>query len=105
MDDEIKPFEKWDDSKPTQSLKWYHNYNAVKHDRENEFSKATLLSVIEALAGLAILLKAQYGENLPFWKELVGGFFVFNTTPNWEIEDQYIPPFLNEEWEQIKIEL
>ncbi len=99
LEDKLEPFKSWDGSKPTKSIEWYDNYNAVKHDREDEFPRATLWSTIQAIAGLAILIKAQYGENLPYWKEQIGGFFVFETTPNWEITDKYLPPFLDEEWE------
>lgn len=100
LDNDIEPFKNWDASMPTKSISWYDNYNAVKHDRENQFSKATLWSVIEAIAGLAILLIAQYGENLPYWKEQIGGFFTFNTTPNWEFTDKYLPPFSGEDWKK-----
>jgi hypothetical protein len=39
----ISPFAGWGSSdKPTQALAWYDAYNAVKHNREAEFERATL---------------------------------------------------------------
>ena len=39
----ISPFAGWGSSdKPTQDLAWYDAYNAVKHNREAEFERATL---------------------------------------------------------------
>lgn len=42
-------------------LTWYQAYNAVKHDRENEFKNAELGNVFNAVAACAILLVAQFG--------------------------------------------
>src|SRR3984957_18024538 len=39
----VRPFAGWGSSgKPTQDLAWYDAYNAVKHNRESEFARATL---------------------------------------------------------------
>jgi hypothetical protein len=54
-----KPFQCWDASAPTQSLPWYDAYNAVKHDREREFHRATTESAIDAVTACAIMLAAE----------------------------------------------
>jgi hypothetical protein len=57
------PYHKWSVSKP--SLKWYANYNIVKHNRESKFSLASLSTLIEAESGLfALIAKASNFE----WK-------------------------------------
>lgn len=59
-----RPFSNWHKDKPTKTLEWYDAYNSVKHDRETMFPKATLLSVINALAGIHVLLEAQWGPDI-----------------------------------------
>ena len=98
---EINPvnlFKDWDSASPTQSLFWYNNYNAVKHNNENEFHKATLNCIINAVSGICVLLIAQYGANMPYWGELVGGFFEIVESPTWAFDDCYLPPFKNNSW-------
>lgn len=60
----LSPFKEWDISKPTQSLSWYNSYNAVKHNREAEFSKATLKNLLDAMAALHIMQAAQWGLEI-----------------------------------------
>jgi len=52
---EIKPFENWNESQPSQSLNWWQAYNDIKHGRVDNFSKATLENVIYALSALYTL--------------------------------------------------
>jgi hypothetical protein len=57
----VRPFEGWGASgKPTQELGWYAAYNAVKHNREHEFSRATLRNVFEAVSACVIMMVAQF---------------------------------------------
>lgn len=42
------------------SLAWYGAYNATKHDRHNEFQKATFEQMIDALCGLLAILSSQF---------------------------------------------
>lgn len=58
------PFNGWDNSKPTQSLSWYNSYNSIKHNREAEFSKATLKNLLDAMAALHIMQVAQWGLEI-----------------------------------------
>jgi hypothetical protein len=67
-------------------LPWYDAYNAVKHNREVDFSCATLGNAIDAICGLVALAYAQYGPriidlHLPAIYEV--------TAPAWEPEHWY----------------
>jgi len=94
----VNPFKDWESASPTQSLFWYDNYNAVKHNNENEFHKATLISTINAVSAISVLLVSQYGANMPYWTDLVGGFFDIVESPTWTFDDCYLPPFKNNPW-------
>lgn len=62
----IRPFEPWHAfrGKATPgkgiSLPWYQAYNASKHSRQKAFKQANLWNLIEAVAGLLILITAQF---------------------------------------------
>lgn len=96
--DELKPFSMWNAEKPTESLSWYFNYNATKHDRESKMNCGSIVNVINAVAAVAILIRAQYGEQDLYWKEHIRGFFRFTEIPSWTIEQKYIPPIKGEDW-------
>ncbi len=51
----VRPLEAWASASP---IKWYQNYNTVKHHRAGEFSHASLENVLHALAGLFVILLA-----------------------------------------------
>jgi hypothetical protein len=51
------PFANWKDGK---SPEWYQAYNKVKHDRNNNFEEASFKNLIDAFAGLFILLSSQF---------------------------------------------
>lgn len=95
--DNIAPFAHWNAREPTKSLSWYEAYNAVKHDREGEFSRATLDSLFNAIGAVAILLVAQYGPSVPQWRELISGFLSIKE-PFWLYEERYLPPFEGNDW-------
>jgi len=61
----VRPFAKWSDGKPTESLGWYHNYNATKHDREKNLDRATLEAAIAATAAVFLMAVVQFGDS-PF---------------------------------------
>ncbi|PZQ98337.1 MAG: hypothetical protein DI539_29490 [Flavobacterium psychrophilum] len=61
---EWSPFRDWDVIKPTVSLVWYDAYNAVKHNRGVNRHKASLKTVIDAVAAIHVLLEAQYGREI-----------------------------------------
>jgi hypothetical protein len=84
----LSPFHKWNANQPTQSLTWYDAYNATKHDREKNFSQATMSNVINAIAACAILLIAQFGKRNS-WKSELGEFFRITKVPVWKQEEMY----------------
>lgn len=45
------------------SLAWYQVYNTTKHDRHSEFEKANFEHLIDACAGLIVLLSSQFETN------------------------------------------
>ena len=53
----LAPFKSW---RSNGKLGWYEDYNEVKHDRGTGFAKASFGSLVEAYAGLAVLLSAQF---------------------------------------------
>lgn len=89
----VAPFLHW---KPTaigeqQILPWYDAYNAVKHNREDEFSKGTLEHTISALAGCFVMLCAQYGQQFARKSDDAGdAFFLLLDVPTWEPNELYL---------------
>lgn len=95
------PFQRWSEDK---SLPWYSAYNASKHDRQDKFKKANLENLLEAVAGLLILLSSQFRRNdfsptLPRllispgdpngFNEAIGQFFEIKFPDNWKDEEKY----------------
>lgn len=100
--DAIAPFKGWDSNAPTASLKWYDAYNAVKHNRENEFQRATLRHVFEAVTACFILMTAQFGIHLTGRRQMEWqSFFHTLQLPRWELSDVYIFPYDSGEWSPI----
>jgi hypothetical protein len=100
---EIWPFRGWTPSTgvagvgPTTSLPWYNAYNATKHDRELNFELATLEHALSAVAGLHVLLIAQYG--LTTQRQLTrDSFFVLGQCPTWDHKDRTYPPIPGTPW-------
>jgi hypothetical protein len=98
--DPIAPFESWEPSAPTQSLAWYDAYSATKHDREVNFSAATLRHCLSAMAGIVALLIAQFGGRaLGYGAEAFGQeremSFRIAAWPSWEPGEVYttVPAF------------
>jgi hypothetical protein len=90
----IAPFATWNDASPTQSLPWYDAYNAVKHDREDNFQRATLEHVISAMSAAYVLVVAQFGLFQSPFATLGHAFEV--RQPIWNSGEFYAPPWLEE---------
>jgi hypothetical protein len=45
------------------SLPWYQAYNVSKHDRHDEFKKATFEHLVMAVAGLLVLISSQFHDQ------------------------------------------
>jgi hypothetical protein len=88
----IRPFLGWQQSLPTQSLRWYDAYNAVKHDRETSFERGTLLDALQAVCGVAVLLFAQFGKREFHNEREINSFFQLTETPQWDGSEVYPVP-------------
>lgn len=94
----IRPFGEWDAAKPTSSLSWYDAYNAVKHNREGEFERATLRHVFEAIAACAVMMISQFSFTLNGWRTSESNrFFNFDSVAAWDPSEIYIFPY-DEYW-------
>lgn len=82
----IRPFSTWRTLQPTQSLRWYNAYNAVKHDRETSFERGTLLNALEAVCAIAVLLYAQFGATGLYGMD---AFFELSEAPCWDGSEVY----------------
>lgn len=56
----ITPFAEW---KKGHSLKWYQDYNSVKHNRDTKFHFATLENTLKSVAAVLAILYAQFDFN------------------------------------------
>ena len=86
------PFANWDSRRPTTSLPWYDAYNAIKHDREAEMSRATLRHAIDALAALHVMIATQFGIAHLRGATLGADQFRITSVPEWPLEDYYTRP-------------
>jgi len=57
---ELTPFEGWASN---HELTWYQDYNLVKHDRFNNFQKASMINVLNATASVLSILYAQFRDH------------------------------------------
>jgi len=64
---------------PTQTIPWYDAYNKTKHDGKDQFSAATVLSCIQAIAANIVMFSVRFG---PFRLYQGGGMLsaIFNPT-------------------------
>lgn len=89
----IFPYANWQ-----KSLVWYENYNAVKHNRVKDFNKGTLYDAITAVSAVALLLNAQYGDEVLKRHSTIFNYFEITQKPIWKIPDYYIPPLKDKNW-------
>lgn len=94
----FRPFSAWASdnlAKPQgerDKLEWFDNYNAVKHDREQEIARGNLKSVIEAVCATWVMMISQFGfagmrENSDLHR-----FFHFYEGPSWQLSEAYFAP-------------
>lgn len=58
----VSPFEAW--KTLNDPLPWYKAYNKVKHERSNNFERANLENLSNAICGLLCILYAQFGKEI-----------------------------------------
>ena len=58
-----QPFTNWATGA---SLPWHKAYNDVKHNRCQNFSKASLKNLLDAISGLLCIIHAQIGEGVQY---------------------------------------
>jgi hypothetical protein len=93
----IRPFERWHSSTtvPTKDIQWYNAYNAVKHNRDENFQQASLFHAFQALVALFIMLCAQYGWDFALTGEAATrSFFCLKEGPRWRYSEYYVPPYV-----------
>jgi hypothetical protein len=101
----IRPFAGWGSmGSPTRELEWYDAYNAVKHNREEEFERATLGHAFAAVTACTILMVAQFGipAGLGQRSELQA-FFHFPAVPAWPLSEVYMYPYGEEPGDWVPI--
>jgi hypothetical protein len=91
----IKPFADWGSTgRPTQELTWYDAYNAVKHNRETEFERATLGHAFAAVTACVIMMAAQFGLSVGLGQQSeLQAFFRLAAAPTWPLSEVYIYPY------------
>ena len=57
------PFADWATDDPEAKLEWYDIYNSCKHNKYQYMERATLGTMLNAFAGLFVLLTAQFGSE------------------------------------------
>lgn len=83
------PFVGWNKQEATKSLLWYSSYNDLKHDREKNFTLATLLTAIDAVSALLVVNLAQFGIDFLRDSRSAREMFVVSQYPGWAIGDTY----------------
>lgn len=105
---ELSPFDGWNSSHPTKSLPWYDAYNAVKHDREENFARATLEQLIASMGALHILISAQWGpEVFEHWHDGYRSPFQLVRIPDCGMNRYFLPPVncddsVPSEWKSVR---
>jgi hypothetical protein len=96
---ERTPFAEWNESP---SLTWYQAYNKSKHDRHNNFNQATFDNLLNAVAGLVVILSSQfYNEDFsPNEKGLsIGQSYSYNGDDGFETGiGEYFRVYFPNDW-------
>lgn len=97
----FEPFAKWVTST---ELPWYQAYNNSKHDRKIAFKEANFSNLLNAIAGLLVLLSSQFrtqdfapgssalvseGNGYYSHEVALGGFFLIDFPNDWIEEEKY----------------
>lgn len=96
----FKPLEEWSSG---HKLTWYQNYNAIKHNRSENFANASIENAIKAVGSVFCILFAQFnilsfdpnhpiemfsiGEGDNFWSH--DACFLAVEPPKWHFDEKY----------------
>ena len=95
---DLHPFKDWHASHPSRTLPWFNAYNALKHDRQNNRSLASLENSLNATAAHYVMTFAVFGGQM-FPGYLSDQFFFhFRGRPTWTEDDWYAPPPPGAQW-------
>ena len=69
----VTPFADW--AHPNNALRWYQDYNKVKHNREAEFPRGSFENLVLSLSGLFLCVHARFGRSFfnPYRPGVVSG--------------------------------
>ncbi len=95
-----RPFEEWANGGSPQ---WFRDYHGGKHNRHQEFPKANLGNVIDAMSGVVALLAAQYftfdyrpqgigtsiGQPSDGFEQAIGDYFEVKFPTDWSTAERY----------------
>lgn len=91
------PFHNW--NQENGSIEWFQIYNRAKHDRVNAFQDANFSTLMDAFAGLTILLSSQFRTEdfqpgpallaLESSNVGIGGYLTVNFPTTWTEDEQY----------------
>jgi hypothetical protein len=105
---ELQPFADWTAALPPS---WWSAHNAVKHNREQELSKATFKNVLDALAAVYVVVAAQFGVGALHFRGGVPLDMTFvppdDGFPRWRLSELYVPPTLpggHDDWSPIRMQ-
>lgn len=104
----FQPFKEWQSGN---SLSWYKDYNACKHNRANEMHKANLENLLKSFSALFVLLSSQFyteafspGDiflaltSVGYYKGDFGiGGYLMIEFPTWPEDEKY-----NFNWKELK---
>lgn len=106
----LEPFLCWSNC---DTLNWYKEYNAVKHNRSSEFHRANLKNTVDAVAALFIILFAQFNiltfsahelvawhNNWDGWLAHQNSIFWVKVPTNWSEDECYSSTSTNETFNQ-----
>lgn len=96
------PFKQWGS---VNHLDWYQAYNKSKHDRQNAFQYASFINMLNAVAGLLVLLSSQFRtesftpgvttslqvstDSYYSTEPALGGFFHIEFPNDWADSEKY----------------
>jgi hypothetical protein len=117
----VTPFKDWANVSPKNwtALTWYTAYNKSKHNRHLHFEKASFRNLLDAVAGLLVLLSSQFLEEDfspapkglsasgpysydydPLYELGIGGYFMVKFPNDWDNSDRY-----DFQWRDLKTEI